>query len=64
MTEIIKPKFERKRIHQIRLVRSKPQLADHPDFENLKKGTPIVTSMTIVALGLSCLFAFLRSKDR
>jgi hypothetical protein len=64
VTEIIRPKFDRKRIHQIRLVRSKPQLAAHPDFENLKKGMPIVTSMTIFVFTLSCIFALFKTKDR
>ena len=35
MVEIIRPKFERKYHQKMRMLRSKPTLANHPDFQNI-----------------------------
>jgi hypothetical protein len=61
MTEIIKPKFSRKRLHQLRMLKSKPSLSNHPEFQHLTtEHTPDVVKPTLLVALVGLIFLVFR----
>ncbi len=60
MVEIIRPKFERKTHHKLRLLRAKPSLADHPEYKGVKP--PSVKPVAFIAAVTMLLMAVIRRR--
>ncbi len=58
MVEIIRPKFERKLTHKLRMLRAKPELKNHPEFEGVKDDSG--SFLSLLALVAATLFMILR----
>jgi len=47
MTEIIHPKFDRKYRQKVRMLRTKPELSEHPEFKDVDTSVPVLTIFTL-----------------